>query len=255
MGRIIKHILADILRNKIMIAYLIFLLVASLSVFNLQDTAVKGLVSMLNIIIFIVPLFSMVFATIYLYNSAEFIELLVSQPVRRTTIWSGLFVGLSVALVGSVIVGFGIPMLLYAMTAGGITILLSGIFLTLIFTAISMLVVVSTRDKARGVGKIIMLWLFFSLIFDALVLLLIFQLADYPIEQPMILISFLNPIDMARIMALLQLDISALMGMTGAIFRDFFGSTLGIFIAIAVMLLWIAVPYLLSRAKFSRKDL
>ena len=255
MGRIIKHILADILRNKIMIAYLIFLLVASLSVFNLQDTAVKGLVSMLNIIIFIVPLFSMVFATIYLYNSAEFIELLVSQPVRRTTIWSGLFVGLSVALVGSVIVGFGIPMLLYAMTAGGITILLSGIFLTLIFTAISMLVVVSTRDKARGVGKIIMLWLFFSLIFDALVLLLIFQLADYPIEQPMILISFLNPIDMARIMALLQLDISALMGMTGAIFRDFFGSTLGIFIAIAAMLLWIAVPYLLSRAKFSRKDL
>ena len=71
MGRIIKHILADILRNKIMIAYLIFLLVASLSVFNLQDTAVKGLVSMLNIIIFIVPLFSMVFATICLLYTSD----------------------------------------------------------------------------------------------------------------------------------------------------------------------------------------
>ena len=66
MKKITKYVLTDILRNKIVIGYTIFLLLISLSVFNLEDTAAKGLLSLLNIILIIVPLVCVIFSTIYI---------------------------------------------------------------------------------------------------------------------------------------------------------------------------------------------
>ncbi len=40
----------------------------------------------------------------------------------------------------------------------------------------------------------------------------------------MVGLSALNPIDLSRILILLQLDVSAMMGYTGAVFKDFFGT-------------------------------
>jgi Cu-processing system permease protein len=71
----------------------------------------------------------------------------------------------------------------------------------------------------------------------------------------MIVFSFLNPIDLGRIQILLQLDISALMGYTGAVFREFFGNTTGIVLSFSGLILWIIFPILISVKKFKRKDL
>ena len=95
MKKIVKYVITDILRNKIVLVYTLFLLAASFSVFSLEDNSSKGLLSLLNIILIVVPLVSIIFATIYVYNSAEFIELLVSQPLKRKTIWLSLFTGLA----------------------------------------------------------------------------------------------------------------------------------------------------------------
>ena len=46
-----------------------------------------------------------------------------------------------------------------------------------------------------------------------------------------------------------------MMGYTGAIFKDFFGTTLGMIIALGILLLWVAVPYTVSLMKFNKKDL
>ena len=86
MGKIIKYILLDIVKNKIVIAYTVFLLAISLSVFSLEDNSQKGMLTLLNLVLFIVPLVSIIFSTIYIYNSSEFIELLISQPIRRKSI-------------------------------------------------------------------------------------------------------------------------------------------------------------------------
>jgi Cu-processing system permease protein len=118
-----------------------------------------------------------------------------------------------------------------------------------------MLASVGTRDKARGIGKAILAWLYFSILFDGLVLFILFQFADYPLEKPMLFISMLNPIDLGRILVLLQLDVSALMGYTGAIFKDFFGSITGMSIAASVLLLWIVLPLARSLQRFHKKDL
>ena len=222
MKKLLKYVILDIVQNKIVLVYTLLLLIISLSVFNLENNTAKGLLSLLNIILIIVPLICIIFSTIYIYNSSEFIELLVSQPLKRRTIWLSLFSGLSLSLCLAFFIGAGIPILLYNADATGFMMIAMGLFLTVVFVSIAMLAAGLTRDKAKGIGLSILLWLYFSLIFDALVLFFLFQFQDYPLEKIMIAFSFLNPIDLGRIQILLQMDISALMGYPGAVFREFF---------------------------------
>jgi len=255
MKKIIKYIMTDILRSRIMFIYTLFLLATSLSLFGLEDNANKGLLSLLNIVLIIVPLFSLLFSTIYIYNSAEFIELLVSQPLQRKNIWLSFSIGLALSLSLSFITGIGVPVLFFQFNAIGFLLLIVGILLSIIFVAIALWAAVQIRDKAKGIGMAILLWMYFSLLFDGFVLFLLFQFSDYPLEKPMILVSALNPIDLGRILILLKLDISAMMGYTGAIFKDFFGTIAGVAIAFLTLALWIAIPLYYSTRKFNRKDL
>ena len=238
-----------------MLAYTLFLLIISLSIFNLEDNSSKGLLSLLNIILIIVPLVSMMFSAIYVYNSAEFLELLVSQPLKRRSIWLSIFSGLACSQALAFFIGAGIPILLYEATATGFMMLATGLLLSVIFVSIAMLAAVLTRDKAKGIGVTILLWLYFALIFDGLVLFILFQFADYPLEKLMLAVSAFNPIDLSRILILLKLDISALMGYTGAIFKNFFGTQTGLILAFIVLILWIFLPLWLSVRKFGSKDL
>lgn len=255
MKKILKYVIVDIIQNKIVLIYTFLLLLISLSVFNLESNSAKGLLSLLNIILILVPLISIIFSTIYIYNSSEFIELLVSQPVKRKSIWLSLFGGLAASLSLAFFIGAGIPILLYHCDSTGITMILTGLFLTVIFVSIAMLAAGITRDKAKGIGLSILLWLYFSLIFDALVLFFLFQFQDYPLERAMVFFSFLNPIDLGRVQILLQMDISALMGYTGAIFREFFGNRVGIALSFFGLLIWILMPLFISLRKFNKKDL
>jgi Cu-processing system permease protein len=255
MKKIIKYVIIDIMRNKIMLAYTVFLLLISLSIFNLEDNSAKGLLSLLNIILIVVPLVSILFSAIYVYNSAEFLELLASQPLKRKTLWLSIFSGVASSLVLAFFVGAGIPILLYEATPTGFMMMGSGMILSVIFVAIAMLATVKIRDKAKGIGVAILLWLYFSLLFDGLVMFLLFQFADYPLEKAMVGVSILNPIDLSRILILLKMDISALMGYTGAIFKNYFGTATGLLISGLVLLLWIVMPLWLSVRKFNRKDL
>ena len=175
MKKIIKYITADILRNKIVLAYTFVLLIISFSVFMLEDDPGKGLLSLLNITLLIVPLISIIFSAIYVYNSAEFIELLVSQPLKRKTIWLSLFYGLAAALSIAFFIGAGIPIIIYQPTTTGFIMLGAGIVLSVIFVAIALLAAVITRDKEKGIGVAILLWLYFALIFDGLILFILFQ--------------------------------------------------------------------------------
>lgn len=255
MNRIIKIIFLDILKNKIILAYTLILAILSWSSFGLEDNSAKGLLTILNIILFTVPLVSILFATIYLYNSTEFIELLLSQPIKRKKIWLSLFLGLSLAMVLAFFIGAGIPLLINAPDSVGIMMLVIGCLITLVFVALAFLSSILTRDKAKGIGIAIMGWLYFALLFDGIILYLLFQFSDYPIEKAMIVVTAFSPIDLARIQILLHLDVSAMMGYTGAIFKDFFGTSLGLLLSFSLLCLWIVIPFFISLIKFKNKDL
>jgi len=221
----------------------------------LNDNPSKGLLSLMNVVLIIVPLVSIIFASIYMYNSAEFIELLVSQPLKRINLWLSFFIGLSLSLSLAFFIGCGIPVLLFAANSTGIMMIGMGILLSVIFTSIALLATVLTRDKAKGIGVSILLWLYFTLIFDGIILFLLFQFMDYPLEKAMIGFSILNPVDLSRVLILLKMDASALMGVTSAVFNDVFGSSVGMTVALFILLLWIFFPLWISVRKFNRKDL
>ena len=255
MWRIIKYVLYDILQNRIVIGYTLFLLAVSMGLFALSDDPTKGLISLLNIVLIVTPLVSAIFATIHFYNASEFIELLAAQPIRRGVIVWSQFLGLVIALEIAVLVGIGIPVALYTPTATGGTLLVAVICLTVVFVALALLASVVTRDKAKGIGVALLLWFYFALLYDALVLFILFTFADYPLEKATLVLAALNPIDLARVLVLLQMDISALMGYTGALFREWLGSSWGILSAVSILFLWAVVPMLLAVRVFRKKDL
>ncbi|MCG9900149.1 MAG: ABC transporter permease [Sediminibacterium sp.] len=255
MNKILQLILIDIFRNRVVIAYTILLALACWSIFFLEDSGNKALVTMLNLELLVIPLISILFSTIYIYNSSEFIELLLSQPIKRSQIWISLFFGLVICLLAAYIVAIIPPLLLFGYIQNALWILLGGILITVIFISIGFLISIQQRDKAKGIGTSLLVWLFFALLFDGLVLFILFQFGDYPIEKPMVLVSMLSPIDLLRIMNLMQLDASAMMGYTGAIFQQYFGSTLGTLVTLFVLVLWALIPFLISLRIFKRKDL
>lgn len=253
--RIVKYVLHDILRSRIAIAYTVFLFAAAAGLFNMGGDASKGLVSILSMVLMIVPLMSLVFATIHFYNSYEFIELLSAQPLRRKTILLGEYLGVSVSLCAAFLAGVGVPVVLYDRSVTGGCIVAAGLLLTFAFVALAFLGAVCTRDKARGMGVALLQWFFFALLFDGIVLLVLATFQDYPLEKATIGLVALNPIDLARTFVLLQMDVAALMGMTGAVMQEFLGTAAGVSYTVGVLLLWIVIPLLLALRVFRRKDL
>ncbi len=255
MGRIFKYVMLDILKNKFVIAYMVMMSLVAWSAFTLEDNSAKGMLTLLNLILLTVPLVSVLFSAIYIYNSSEFIELLVSHPIKRSKIWLSLYWGLCGSLATAFIIGAGIPLLLFAEFTISLLMLVVGILITVIFVSLALLSTIIYRDKAKGIGLTILIWIYFALLFDGILLFLMFQFADYPIEKPMVLMTALSPLDLSRILLLLQLDSTAIMGYTGAIFRNFFGNTLGMSISFTLLILWSTIPFLVSLKKFKKKDL
>jgi Cu-processing system permease protein len=255
MFKISKYVLYDILRNKVVVAYTAFLLIVSMSLFQMEENSSKAVLSLLNIVLIVVPLVSMVFSTIHWYNSYEFIELMLTQPIsRKKVLWSE-YTGISSSLVTAFLIGVGVPVVIYNFNSTGLALILVGSLLTLVFTSIAFLASVKSRDKARGIGAALLLWFYFALIYDGLVLTILFAFSDYPMEKVTLLLSSLNPIDLGRIYLMLQMDVSALMGYTGATYKDFFGSSLGLLYTLGIMFIWIIVPVLLAVRSFNKKDL
>lgn len=250
-----KYVLYDILRSKIILAYTLFLFIVSLSMFQMEENSSKAMLSLLNIVLIVLPLISLVFTTMHYYNSYEFIELMLSQPLSRTRILLSEFAGVSISLLSAFFIGAGVPVLLFAANDTGFALLFTGGALTLVFTSIAFLAAVYARDKARGIGFALLLWFYFALIYDGLVLLVLFSFSDYPLEKLTLVLSALNPIDLGRIFIMLRMDIGALMGYTGALYKDFFGSGSGILFTVGIMILWVALPLWLAVRKFKRKDL
>lgn len=254
MLHISKFIIGDLIRSRTLLVYLLFLSVIGWGMFFIESQPEKSHLVLLQVTLIVVPIFSLVFSGIYLYNSREFILLLLAQPLDRKVILNSQYIGLISSYTFAYFIGIGIPLLVCYNTPSSYLLIFAGILLTIIFSSIAIFIGVHFQDKAKGLGMMILLWAFFAFIFDGLLLLFMYQFGDYPIERLVMMVTLLNPMDTARISVIMQTEISAIMGLSGAVFRKIFGSNLGITLAFADLLLWCAVPYALARMKFNRKD-
>jgi Cu-processing system permease protein len=235
--------------------YTLLLAVLTVSVSGIGDNTAKGLLSLLNVTLLFVPIISILFSTIYFFNSAEFTELLLAQPIKRSTLLLAEYTGIAAALCIAYLAGVGLPVCLLYDGLAVITLIISGVLLTLIFSALALLIFVLFKDKTRGIGAAIITALFFMLLFDGLLLSFIYSFSDYPIEQPLLGLISLNPVDLARILVLLQLDVAVMMGYSGALFKQFLGSVTGSVYTVVCMLCWTVIPLLIAARVFKKKDL
>ena len=247
MQKILKYSFFDLIRSKWSYVYFFFYLVISSSLLYLSGDISKVIISLMNIILILVPLIASIFGVMYYYNSREFTELLLAQPIKRTNIFLGQYIGLAVSLSSSLLFGLGIPFLVFGIFRSSeiwnfIILIVTGIFLTFIFSAISFLVALKNENRLKGFGIVIFLWMFMAIIYDGLFLLSLIVFKEYPLETISLILSMLNPIDLSRILILLKLDISALMGYTGAVFRKFFGNDTGLLLSTLILIMWTVLP-------------
>lgn len=258
-AKVAGYEIRDVIRSRWLIGYTLFFLVITDALFRFGGGGEKALLSLINVVLFLIPLVAIVFSTVYLYAAREFIELLLAQPIARRQVFSGLYLGLALPLSVSFVAAICVPFALHrgaATTQPGTlaALLLTGIALTFIFAALGFLIVASTEDRMKGLGIAVAIWLFLALLYDGLVLLLVSIMADHPIERPLLALMLVNPMDLARVALLLQFDVSALLGYTGAVLREFFGRSIGIAATSLAILFWVVAPLFAGIRAFQRKD-
>ncbi len=259
MLKILKYSFFDLMRSRWAYIYTAFFLLFTLSLFWLSGGLSKVIISLMNVILVLAPLIATMFGVMYYYNSREFSELLLSQPIRRTHIFLGQYLGLALSLSASLLLGVGLPFALYGIFGSPeiwnfMMLLVVGIFLSFIFSAIAFFIALRNENRIKGFGLAILVWLFFAVIYDGIFLLALSLFSDYPLENLAIGASMFNPIDLSRVLILLKLDISALMGYTGAVIQKFLGAAPGMVVSLAVLSAWVLLPALGIRRLAARKD-
>ena len=256
---IMSYVLRDLIRNRWFFVYAAFFFLLTTGLFQLQGAEAKVSVGLLSACLFLLPLLSSLFGIIYFYNAREFVELILTQPLQRKSVFFGMLMGLGFGMFAGFLLGIAIPHLLYgavnSSSISSLVILVTvGGVLSLIFLAIALYIAVRFDDRGKGLAATLGFWLFAALIYDGLMLAGAMLFSGYPLELPLLGASALNPIDLARVLLLFETDWAALMGYTGAVFQKTLGTGVGIGVAMLLLLSWIAMPTLLGARNFQRKD-
>ena len=248
----------DVVRSRWLVAYVAFFWIVGEGLLRFTSGDARAILSLANLVLYVVPLVTLVFGTVYFYSAREFTELLLAQPVDRRALFLGLYAGLTAPLCLGVVLGVGTPFAIRggagAATAVLASLLGTAVALTLAFAAIAFCIALAFADRLRGLGTAIGVWMLCAIVYDGLVMATVAAFDGHPLERPMLALMLANPIDLARVMLLLQLDISALMGYTGAVFQQWLGGGAGLIAIACALLVWIAAPAWLGLRAFSTKD-
>ena len=259
MIRIIGYSLTDLSRSRWIYFYFLFFLLSAIGLLYLSNDLSQAIVSLMNIVLILCPLVSLMFGIFYYYNSREFTMVLLSQPIPRSQIFLGQYLGISITLAGCFLLGIGLPFVSYGIFVSGMifdfmALLSSGVALTMIFTSLAYLIGLLNDNRIKGFGFAIAVWLLMAVIYDGLFLIFLLAFNNYPLERVSIGLTLLNPIDLSRILIMLKLDMSALFGYTGAVYKKFFGTGWGMLISSVELLLWIVIPTFLFIRVSKKKD-
>ena len=259
MLKILKYSSYDLLRSRWSYVYFSFYLLLGIVLLFLNNDLSKAVITLMNVIIILVPLIGTIFGVMYYYNSKEFTELLLAQPIKRSSIFMGQYLGVALSLSMSLIIGLGVPFIFYGIFRSTAIwdfslLLITGTFLTFIFTALAFLIALYNENKIKGFGYAILLWLFMAVIYDGVFLMSLIAFEEYPLDTFSLIGTMANPIDLSRVLILLKLDISALLGYTGAVFQKYFGTNFGVLVSLLTLMLWVIIPILLIQKKANKKD-
>jgi Cu-processing system permease protein len=259
------------IRNRwtIVFAGVFGVLVLAISYFGLVTGGMVGFqgfartsASLVNIVLYLVPLVALVMGTLSFTSEKTASELLFSQPVTRTEILLGKFLGLFVSILTATFVGFGVAGIVIAANAGtygslrypalvGFSLLLALIFLSL-SAAISAL----CRRKSKAFGVALFSWFFFVLFYDLLVIGVTFLVNERTANNLIFGSLFGNPVGMVRVASLMTLNGKDIFGAGGASLLKFLGGeTLSFALLLVALSLWIVMPLLVAQRLLRHQDI
>jgi Cu-processing system permease protein len=134
-------VLLDVLRNRWIVGYALFFLVVTDALLRLDGTGARALVSLLNVVLLLVPLVTIVFGTMYWHGAREFNELLLTQPIDRSSLFHGLFAGLVLPLSAAFVAGVSIPFVVHGALEN------PGSFLLLLLAGVALTAVIGCADS------------------------------------------------------------------------------------------------------------
>jgi len=219
---------------------------------GVQDFA-RTAVSLVHLVLFLVPLTSLVIGVLSLAPDRGAAEQLFSQPVARPTILLGKLLGLFQALVAAEALGFGVAGVVIFSQSGSegllgfVLVFLGSVVLTAVFLSLAAALSVAGvgRRRARALALALVVWFVAVVLFDVAALGLASLLASGPASRVLIVTVLVNPVDAVRTAALLGIEGTAAFGAASLAFLRFTKGPTGAATLLGLsMIFWTVVPIL-----------
>lgn len=267
---LVRKELRDALRNRWFLLYTLAFgaLAVGLATLSQIGAGLSGFAgfgkmaaSMVNLVLLVVPLMALTVGASGLSAERErgMLAYLLSQPVTRLEVFVAKFIGLGLALAGSISVGFGLSVALLASQSAqadvGIFIRLVGlsIVLALAMLAVGMLLSVVLKRSSTAIGAAVFVWLGFVFIGD-LGLMGATVMFKLPVQQ-LFGLSLVNPTQAFKLAAVGGFDSTLdLLGPAGLYGVQTFGSWL-MPMLLGAMAAWVLLPMTLAAILFTRRPL
>lgn len=205
------------------------------------------IVSLSSLVTYLVPIIALTLGFDAVVGEAEgkTLELILTMPVSRLEFFLGKFAGLSMSIVTSIVLGFGLAGVVIALKAGTaqvsdyILFMFSAILLGLTFLGLALMISVMVKERSKAIGWVIFFWFFFVLIFD-LVLIGLLVATEGNVSPTLFSgLLYINPTDIFRLINLTSVKgVKTAYGLAtltkGGLFDQAF--------LYAGMVLWIALP-------------
>jgi Cu-processing system permease protein len=243
------------------------LLVLGLSYFGLAQSREVGFqgfsrltLSLMNLVLFLVPLTGLVVGVGSLGGGGEALPLLLAQPVSRGEVLAGKYVGLCAALSVALALGFGGGGIVVAFQAGSDQIAgfaaLTALSLVLGWLSLAAALCIASiaGDRLRALTIALILWLAMVVLYDVAILGATAMLRGLPLEAVLIPALLLNPVDLVRVLITIAVGSGALFGPTSAVLVHFFGNTGGALLALGALVVETIVPFFVALRTFQRRD-
>lgn len=246
------------LRNRWVLAYsaVFAVLTLAISYFGLtviEFTGFQGFerttASLLNLVLYLVPLASMLMGVQSFSVDGGVTDQLFCEPVTRAEIVLGKLAGMIAANVLAMLAGFGLAGLAIARSVGtaGLShylVLVGFSILTgMAFAALAAFLTIAMRRTARAYAVVLVAWFVLVLLFDLIVIGVSFLLPEGMANRTAFAATFLNPVDAARVGALLATGGKEVFGLAGTLLtRSLGGVPIAVGALVLALLGWIAVP-------------
>ena len=258
-------------RNRwtIIFAAVFSVLVLAISYFGMVTAGAIGFqgfartsASLLNLVLYVIPLVALMMGTVSFTSDASANELLYSQPVSRVDVMLGKLAGLFASIVTATFIGFGLTGVIIGIksgTEGGLrypVLVGFSLLLALIFLNLSALVAAVCKRKTKAFGVSVLVWFFFVLFYDLLVIGATFLFKERTANTLVFGSLFGNPVDIVRVSCLMLLDGRNIFGAAGASLLKFTGGEgIGLLVLVLTLAFWIIIPAGLAHTFLRRQDI